>query len=89
MGGVFAAVASILFSVISSSVSGGVSHKSIKDSAYAYFSVACLVIILCLISVYFLNRMVSTTSSMRDNCLYDTTSPSHLCSSILRSQVYK
>lgn len=55
--GVFAAVAGILFSVITGSVNGQ-SEQSNEDSAYAYFSVACVVIILCLISVYFLNKMV-------------------------------
>jgi equilibrative nucleoside transporter 1/2/3 len=55
--GVFAALASILSQVISSSAHGGQSPGAITDSAFGYFGVACLVILLCLGSVFFLSRL--------------------------------
>ena len=55
--GVFAAVASLLSQVASSSVHG--EQNPITDSAYGYFSLACVVLILCLASVFLLSKMVS------------------------------
>jgi equilibrative nucleoside transporter 1/2/3 len=55
--GVFAAVASLLSQVISSSVQGEQSPQTIADSAYGYFSLACLVLVVCLVSVFFLSKM--------------------------------
>lgn len=57
--GVFATMASILSQVISNSAQGGQSSQTTKDSAYGYFGIACFVLVLCLLSVFLLNRMVS------------------------------
>jgi equilibrative nucleoside transporter 1/2/3 len=56
--GVFAALASILSLLISSSVHEGQStSQTTKDSAYSYFGIACFVLVLCLISVFLLRKM--------------------------------
>ena len=49
MAGVFAALAIILSLLVTST-----SHEAIKNSAYIYFGIACIVLVLCLVSVFFL-----------------------------------
>ena len=49
----FAALAIIVSLLVTST-----SHEAIKNSAYIYFGIACFVLVLCLVSVFFL-RVVS------------------------------
>ena len=58
--GVFAALASILSLLVTSTIhEGQPTPQTTKDSAYIYFGIACFVLILCLASVFLLSRMVS------------------------------
>ena len=58
--GVFAALASILSLLVTSTIhEGQPTPQTTKDSAYIYFGIACFVLVLCLASVFLLSRMVS------------------------------